>query len=951
MNRLFVMTRVAVALVLCGLTVPTTTPLVAAPQDRATRAAVTSVAVLVFSNITGDAADDWMGVGIAETVASGLDGIGGLMVIRTGPSETGTRRTTDAESPIAIAQALDARWVVSGAYQRLGDRMRITAGLTHVETTVVVQSAIVDGTVDEFFSLQDRLVTQIREGLESNRDGGQPVRVSRVPTIGEPSIPAEDETRLARRRTPAIVIDGPAPPVAPAVINRDAEGRATVRATRLTEEISLDGRLDEPVYQTVPALTDFVQQAPDEGAPATERTEAWILFDERHLHAAGRIWDSAPPSEWVANEMRRDTAQLRQNDTFALILDTFYDRRNGVAFYTNALGAIADFALTNESNPNSDWNPVWDVRTARFEGGWTVEMEIPFRSLRYRPGPDQVWGVQLRRNVRRKNEWTYLTPLPISAGSGPGGIFRVSEAATLVGLEVPQASKNLEIKPYGIGGLSTDLNASPPTRNTGDGNFGVDVKYGITQNLTADFTYNTDFAQVEVDEQQVNLTRFSLFFPEKREFFLEGSGIFNFARGGRVGGSRGTLRRTGGGGGSFGGGNAPTLFYSRQIGLQRGTVVPIIGGGRVTGKIGAFDVGLLTVQTDDEVVSVAEMTNFTVARVKRDILRRSSVGAIFTNRSVSLVGDGASHAYGADATFALYENVSMVTYVARTETPDHKDKNTSYQGRFDYGGDRYGFQVDHLVVEDNFIPEVGFLRRDNFRRTYTTGRFSPRPRSIDAIRQFRVEGAFDYIEAADTGTVETRQFQLGFSTEFENSDRVAINVVDNYEFLARSFTPGPGVTFPAGGYRFRDVEAMYAPGAQHRLNGTLTVRVGEYFNGTIRSVGFRRGRLSLTQRFSLEPSVSLNWIDTPLGSFRTDLVVARVNYSFTPRMFFSGLTQYNSASNTVSNNLRLRWEYSPGSELFVVYTEDRKTDPLLPDRYTELRNRGFVVKVNRLFRF
>ena len=439
MNRVFVMTRVAVALVLCGLTVPTTTPLVAAPQDRATREAVTSVAVLVFSNITGDAADDWMGVGIAETVASGLDGIGGLMVIRTGPSETGTRRTTDAESPIAIAQALDARWVVSGAYQRLGDRMRITAGLTHVETTVVVQSAIVDGTVGEFFSLQDRLVTQIREGLESNRDGGQPVRVSRVPTIGEPSIPAEDETTLARRRTPAIVIDGPAPPVAPAVINRDAEGRATVRATRLTEEISLDGRLDEPVYQTVPALTDFVQQAPDEGAPATERTEAWILFDERHLHAAGRIWDSAPPSEWVANEMRRDTAQLRQNDTFALILDTFYDRRNGVAFYTNALGAIADFALTNESNPNSDWNPVWDVRTARFEGGWTVEMEIPFRSLRYRPGPDQVWGVQLRRNVRRKNEWTYLTPLPISAGSGPGGIFRVSEAATLVGLEVPQA--------------------------------------------------------------------------------------------------------------------------------------------------------------------------------------------------------------------------------------------------------------------------------------------------------------------------------------------------------------------------------------------------------------------------------------------------------------------------------------------------------------------------------
>ena len=223
------MTRVGAALVLCGLTVPITTPLVAASQNRAAREAVTSVAVLVFSNITGDAADDWMGVGIAETVSSGLGGIGGLMVIRTGPSETGTRTASDIESPIAIAQALDARWVVSGAYQRLGDRMRITAGLTHVETTVVVQSAIVDGTVDELFLLQDRLVAQIREGLESNRDGSQPVRVSRVPTIGEPSIPAEDETTLGRGRTTAIVIDGPAPPVAPAVINRDAEGRRGAR--------------------------------------------------------------------------------------------------------------------------------------------------------------------------------------------------------------------------------------------------------------------------------------------------------------------------------------------------------------------------------------------------------------------------------------------------------------------------------------------------------------------------------------------------------------------------------------------------------------------------------------------------------------------------------------------------------------------------------------------------
>ncbi|HIE95161.1 MAG TPA: hypothetical protein EYQ83_20690 [Acidobacteria bacterium] len=401
----------------------------------------------------------------------------------------------------------------------------------------------------------------------------------------------------------------------------------------------------------------------------------------------------------------------------------------------------------------------------------------------------------------------------------------------------------------------------------------------------------------------------------------------------------------------MGAGNAPTLFYSRQIGLQQGTMVPIVGGGRVTGKVGDFDVGFLNIHTDDVAAAGAAPTNFTVARVKRDILRRSSLGALFTNRSVSLVGDGASQSYGADATFSFYDNVGVIAYLARTDTPGREEENLSYQGRFDYGGDRYGFQAEHLVVEDNFIPEVGFLRRDNFRRTYTTARFSPRPRSVESIRQFRFEGSFDYIEAADTGSVETRQAQVGVLTEFENGDQAGINVADNYEFLVRPFTPGQGVTLPVGGYRFQDVEATYTSGPQRRLTGTLLVRAGEYFNGTIRSVGFSQGRLPVTDRFSLEPSVSINWVDTPTGAFRTDLVVLRVNYTFTPRMFVSGLTQYNSGSNTISNNLRLRWEYSPGSELFVVYTENRETDPLMPDRYTELRNRGFIVKVNRLFRF
>ena len=731
-----------------------------------------------------------------------------------------------------------------------------------------------------------------------------------------------------------------------------ASAPATVRAIKLSDDIHLDGRLDEPVYQTVPPITDFIQQMPDEGAPATEKTEAWIMFDSTHIYVSGRMWDSAPPSEWVASEMRRDTRQLREDDGFWVAFDTFHDQRNAAAFYTNPLGAIGDFAITNEGNPNGDWNPVWDLRTGRFEGGWTVEMAIPFTSLRYRPGPTQVWGVQLRRSIRRKNELAYLAPVPIAAGRR--GIFRLSDAATMVGLEVPAAHHNVDVKPFGIAGLTTDVDASPPTRNDADGDAGLDVKYGITQNLTADLTYNTDFAQVEVDEQQVNLTRFSTFFPEKREFFLEGRGIFDFARGGAGDNPRDSALRQEGGGSSRsfrGVGNEPTLFYSRRIGLEDETVIPIVGGGRVTGKAGAFDLGALNMQTDDEMTSGAAATNFTVVRVKRDILRRSSIGGLFTNRSVSIEGDGSSQTYGADATFAFHDNVSFLGYVARTQTPGLESDDMSYQGQFTYAGDRYGFQADHLVVEDNFVPEVGFVRRDNFRRSYATGRFSPRPRSIDAIRQFRLEGSFDYILTADTGQVETRQTQLGFSTEFENSDRLGLSVADNYEQLVEEFEPGPGVTLPIGGYGFRDVEATYSLGSQRRLTGILTVRLGEYFSGNIRSIGFSRARLALSQKLSVEPTISVNWVDTPQGAFRTDLIVSRVTYTFTPRMFFSGLVQYNSATDTIGSNLRLRWEYTPGSELFVVYTEEQNTDPLRPNRFTELRNRGFVIKVNRLFRF
>ena len=522
-----------------------------------------------------------------------------------------------------------------------------------------------------------------------------------------------------------------------------------------------------------------------------------------------------------------------------------------------------------------------------------------------------------------------------------------------MGIEPPPASRNIEVKPYAIGGLTTDLTASPQTVDEGSGDAGLDVKYGITQNLTADFTYRTDFAQVEVDERQVNLTRFPLFFPEKREFFLEGRGIFGFARGGVTGRFGGP----GGGpvGGIFGDVNVPQLFYSRKIGLEQGRVVPIVGGARVTGKIGQFDVGALNIQAGDETVSRSDPTNFTVVRLRRDILRRSSVGAMFTNRSVSRVAPGSSQAYGLDGTFAFFENLSLITYLARTRVPgpDHRDKDTSYQGTFEYAADRYGLKVDHLVVEDNFLPEVGFLRRDNFRRSYLTGRFSPRPQSIESVRQFSLEGSIDYILTADENHLETRQNIVAFQTEFESSDQLTFTATDNYELLVEPFTP-PGADFsiPLGGYSFADAMVSYSIGQQRRINGTVGVRRGAFFDGDLTSVELSQGRIAVLPQMSVEPTVSFNWIDTPYGRYQTNLAVTRVNYAFNPRMFFSGLLQYNSAGNSFGSNLRLRWEYSPGSELFVVYTDDRDvTAGFRPDRGWELRNRGFVVKFNRLFRF
>ncbi|NOT43755.1 MAG: carbohydrate binding family 9 domain-containing protein [Acidobacteria bacterium] len=742
-------------------------------------------------------------------------------------------------------------------------------------------------------------------------------------------------TALAQSATPAPSVPAaPAvqaaavPPASAAPQGQDVVFRTgadvTVRAFRIDAPLTLDGRLDEHWYEDIAPIGGFVQQEPFEGQPATEPTELWIFYDDQNVYFAVRCFDSQP-ERMVANEMRHDSSNLINNEQVTFVIDTFHDRRNGFLFLINSLGGMLEEVFVDERNPSRDWNTVWNGKTARFDQGWSLEVTIPFKSLRYQPGTDQVWGLNVNRVVRWKNERQFLSPLP--AAFGVQGIFRVSSAATMVGLQAPPPSKNLQVKPYTIGGVSTDRRAGIDNDPSGD--FGLDVKYGITRGLTADFTYNTDFAQVEEDEQQINLTRFSLFFPEKREFFLEGQTLFNF--GGRAA--------------TAAGGDAPILFFSRQVGLAGGRPVPILGGGRLTGKAGAYSIGMVNIQTEDDAAVGAEATNFTTVRVRREILSRSTIGAIFTGRSHSGVVDGSNQAFGVDALFSLGPNTRINTYLAKTWTEGRAGNDLSHRAELDYSTDRYGVNIEQLTVEGNFNPEVGFLRRTDFTKSAANLRFSPRPRNQRVIRKHYYEGRLDYY-ATGTGRLESRLAQATYRLEFQNSDRINVQGSRYYERLRVPFRIASNVTLPVEGYSFQDLLASYQLGQQRRVAGTISWQTGSFYNGDQTAVSYR-GRVEVTPVLALEPGISVNWIDLEQGSFTTKLVSTRVTSTLTPRMFAAALIQYNSSANSFSSNVRFRWEYKLGSELFVVYSEGRNT---LGAGFPTIDTRGLVVKINHLFR-
>src|SRR5438093_2251520 len=728
------------------------------------------------------------------------------------------------------------------------------------------------------------------------------------------------------------------------VYSQDAAGRVTVRATRIAAPIKIDGRLDEEVYKEVEALTSFIQAEPQQGAPSSERTEAWVLFDDDNLYLACRCWDRHP-ERMVLNEMRRDSPNLRNNDNFAVALDTFHDRRNAFLFSITPLGAFFDALALDERTYNSDWNTIWKNAIGRFDGGWIAEIAIPFKSLRYPAGRDQTWGINIRRTIRAKNEGTYIVPM--RPDWGPGAIFRMSAAATLTGIEVPPAGKNLEIKPYAISRLTTDTISTPKVSNQLEKDAGLDVKYGITKGVTTDFTYNTDFAQVEEDEAQVNLTRFNLVFPEKREFFLEGAGAFTF----------GTPAVTTGGPPPAPGanpaqfnGDAPALFYSRRIGLSGSRAVPIVAGARLSGKAGAWNIGALNIESDDlaptGTLPGALQTNFNVLRVRRDIFRRSTIGRMFANRSLSASGSGSNQAWGLDTSLAFSQNMYLSAFVAQTKTTGRSGRDYSYRTQFSYAADRYGLMVDRIEAQPSFNPELGFMRRMDFREHIVSGRFSPRPAKNKRVRKYFYEGGLT--DVADTSGVHQSRATTGsYRVELQNSDLLSVTYSKNYEFLPVPFPVANDVRIPVGGYDFSSLLAAYNPGQQRVISGSGSLEIGSFYNGNKTTAAFR-GRASLTPRLAVEPNISLNWIDLPQKTFTNTVIGTRTLYSMTPRMFITVLVQYASSTLNLSANVRFRWEYMPGSELFVVYTEGRDTS--IPN-VTALENRGLVVKINKLLRF
>ncbi|MCY4553166.1 MAG: DUF5916 domain-containing protein [Candidatus Poribacteria bacterium] len=700
-------------------------------------------------------------------------------------------------------------------------------------------------------------------------------------------------------------------------------------AHRISEEIKIDGILDEPIWQNVEPIRQLYQIQPDQGDPATEQSEVRIMYDGKKLYFGFIFYDSEM-DKIVANDMRRDSSGLRSNDYGFLLLDTYNDRRNAVFFRFTPVGGMEDTAVSNSGGSlNTSWDIVWECRCRINEDNWTVEIAIPFSQLRFERSEVMNWGLNFGREIARKREIAAWNEAPKTYGGLAK--YRTAYFGTLEGIEGISPSKQLELLPYllpgasytpGIdgseGGLDLDIKYGEVQIHRGNAfaflKGGLDLKYGVTPNLTADLTFNTDFAQVEADQEQVNLTRFSLFFPEQRPFFLEGASIFD------VGIPRPSFRRP----------PPLLLFYSRRIGLAKGHAIPILGGGKMTGKIGPYGIGILNVLTNafkDDEFQIGQppidepRTNYSVVRVNRDILKGSTIGGIFINKENA---DTYNRTAGLDFSYRPTREINIDGLWSRTFEADILGNSNAFFIGGDWRTNLFRFNSSYTDIGEDFNPEVGYIQRRDVRRFRGGGSYTPWPGKF-GIREIQIGPEIDLVLTQEN-ELETQEITFETQFEFETGDDIGFEVKNTIENLDRDFWI-QGVNIPANpadDYNFTSFQTSFRTSSSRMISGQLQVEFGEFYSGT------RRGfSIDATARpnakLSIEPFIEFNRITLPNEEFDANAFGGRISYSFSTTLFTKLFTQWSTDTDVLSTNFLVNYIYRPGSDFYLVFDQNYDT--------------------------
>lgn len=693
----------------------------------------------------------------------------------------------------------------------------------------------------------------------------------------------------------------------PAGPGAGTHGQRTLAARRTELPVQVDGNLNEEAWSQAAVSLGFFQRDPHEGEPSSERTDLLLLYTTTTLYIGLICYDSNP-SGIRATERRRDD-EFNEDDRISVILDTFHDHRSAFLFRTNPLGAQYDALVSDEGKSiNANWDEKWDVGAQVNEAGWTVEFAIPFKSLRVSESDGHIWGMDVERIIRRKNEQAYWNNYQRGFQ-----LENVSQAGHLLGIENIDTGLRWRVKPYLLGGFRQSVRQEadvpgtfhPTIRDASD--VGLEVmKYRLTPSLTADVTWNTDFAQAEVDTLQNNLERFPLFFPETREFFQEGSGVFDF----------GTSQRESD--------RELKIFHSRTIGRSpHGAVVPIRAGGRITGRLGGLTLGLLNMQTAPLRTAAENISasNFSVLRAKQDVLARSSVGAFWVNREYGGSSDY-SRVYGLDGRFVFLRYLTLDGFFARSGEPGdiHETSASSFDARWD--SDQFYTAMEYYSIDPNFRDDMGFILRKDVRRMTPTIGFRPRPR-LWSIRQVDVSGRWDYYTDQQGHEVE-RIDHYTFLVTLQNGDSLRWAVHNYLDRPPEDFEIKPGVTIPAGDYTWTTWSFTYRGDPARRLSGFMQfIQLLNYYNGRAYDTKLNP-TLKLSSNLSLSGNYRIVYALLPYGDFTDHTLNARVNYSFNNQWLTSTIMQYDHTTSFLGFNFRLDYIYQPGSDLFLIYNETRQ---------------------------